>query len=215
MPRSAMLTADDARSCHRRRRRVTGLRHRRFGVETPGREGRGGKSAWTPGSRPSHLEAVRETHPLAWSGTDARALRGSPTLTRLDAMVMLVEDANRRRPSAHGPGLGASRRRRDVGARDDIESRFLPRDGRWDSDDDGDDGGDEWWPDRRHPAPATATTSSKRSAGSTPRASTTDAATIPGAFVALVPWADALNHSPDADGRSLLVDEGRRNERDE
>ena len=132
VPRSAMLTADDARSCPivgdvASQVSDTAALALKLLAERDAAE----KSAWSAwiATLPT-WEAVRETHPLAWSrDRRERALRGSPTLTRLDAMVAsLVEDYQSIAAACARAGdAGASRRRRDVGARDDIESRFLPR----------------------------------------------------------------------------------------
>ena len=86
VPRSAMLTADDARSCP-----IVGdvasqvSDTAALALKLLAERDAAGKSAWSAwiATLPT-WEAVRETHPLAWSRERReRALRGSPTLTRL------------------------------------------------------------------------------------------------------------------------------------
>ena len=228
VPRSAMLTADDARSCPivgdvASQVSDTAALALKLLAERDAAE----KSAWSAwiATLPT-WEAVRETHPLAWSrDRRERALRGSPTLTRLDAMVAsLVEDYQSIAAACARAGTPAPRVDDVTWARAMISSRaFYLDDGDgdgegWDDDDDGirtpdleysgDD--DEWWPD---PAISGDGLDDDDDDDEFEAFGGVDAARLDdgyrhdnptGAFVALVPWADALNHSPDADERSLL-----------
>ena len=215
VPRSAMLTAEDARSCPivgdvASQVSDTAALALKLLAERDAADG----SAWHAwiATLPT-WEAVRETHPLAWSRERReRALRGSPTLTRLDAMVAsCVEDHQSITAalSSRGGGTPAPRVEDVTWARAMISSRAFylasdDRDGDGDGDDDGDD---EWWPDPADSGRGLDDGDEFEAFGGVDAARLDDGYhhhDSAGAFVALVPWADALNHSPDADERSLL-----------
>ena len=215
VPRSAMLTAEDARSCPivgdvASQVSDTAALALKLLAERDAADG----SAWHAwiATLPT-WEAVRETHPLTWSRERReRALRGSPTLTRLDAMVAsCVEDHQSITAalSSRGGGTPAPRVEDVTWARAMISSRafYLASDDRdGDGDDDGDD---EWWPDPAESGDGLddPTDDEFEAFGGVDAARLDDGYRrhdSAGAFVALVPWADALNHSPDADERSLL-----------
>lgn len=230
VPRSAMLTAEDARSCPvvgdvASRVSDTAALALKLLAERDAADG----SAWSAwiATLPT-WEAVRETHPLAWSAERReRALRGSPTLTRLEAMVASsVKDYESIAAAcaAAAGGTPAPRVEDVTWARAMISSRAFYLDGDddddgegwWDDDDlydDGDTAGDdtavddEWWPDPAESGDGLDDDDEFEAFGGVDAAPFDDGYRRhdpTGAFVALVPWADALNHSPDADERSLL-----------
>ena len=226
VPRSAMLTAEDARSCPivgdvASRVSDTAALALKLLAERDAADG----SAWSAwiATLPT-WEAVRETHPLAWSRERReRALRGSPTLTRLEAMVASsVEDYESIAAACANAGGTPAPRVEDVTwARAMISSRaFYLDDGDddvegegWWHDDDDTAGDDEWWPDPAESGDGLDDDPTQPNDDEFEAFGGVDAAPFDdgyrrhdptGAFVALVPWADALNHSPDADERSLL-----------
>ena len=223
VPRSAMLTAEDARVCP-----VVGDVASRvpdtaaLALKLLAEKDAGRGSAWSPwiATLPT-WEQTQATHPLAWSRERReRVLRGSPTLARLESMVASCrEDFDALAVACGDAGTTPPKLEDVTWARAMISSRAFYLE----SDDDGDGYGDEWWdeeededeeeeeeedgewPDPSELDPGLDDDDEFEAFGGVDDAPIDDTYRRTGAFVALVPWADALNHSPGADGRSVLA----------
>ena len=220
VPHSAMLTAEDARVCP-----VVGDVASRvpdtaaLALKLLAEKDAGRGSAWSPwiATLPT-WEQTQATHPLAWSRERReRVLRGSPTLARLESMVASCREDFDALAAACGDAGTTPPKLEDVTwARAMISSRAFYLE----SDDDGDGYGDEWWDEdedededeeEEWPDPSELDRGSLDDAdefeafGGVDDAPIDDTYRRTGAFVAFVPWADALNHSSTADGRSVLA----------
>ena len=221
VPRSAMLTAEDARVCP-----VVGDVASRvpdtaaLALKLLAERDAGRGSAWSPwiATLPT-WEQTQATHPLAWSRERReRVLRGSPTLARLESMVASCREDFDALAAACGDAGTPPPKLEDVTwARAMISSRAFYLES-----DDGDGYGDEWWDEdgrrRRRgreeeewPDPSELDRGGLddddefEAFGGVDDAPIDDTYRRTGAFVAFVPWADALNHSSTADGRSVLA----------
>ena len=222
VPHSAMLTAEDARVCP-----VVGDVASRvpdtaaLALKLLAEKDAGRGSAWSPwiATLPT-WEQTQATHPLAWSRERReRVLRGSPTLARLESMVASCrEDFDALAVACGDAGTPPPKLEDVTWARAMISSRAFYLES-----DDGDGYGDEWWdeeededeeeeeeedgewPDPSELDPGLDDDDEFEAFGGVDDAPIDDTYRRTGAFVALVPWADALNHSPGADGRSVLA----------
>ena len=216
VPRSAMLTAEDARVCP-----VVGDVASRvpdtaaLALKLLAERDAGRGSAWSPwiATLPT-WEQTQATHPLAWSRERReRVLRGSPTLARLESMVASCREDFDALAAACGDAGTTPPKLEDVTwARAMISSRafYLESDDGdgygdewWDEDEDEEEDGEEEWPDPSELDPGLD--DEFEAFGGVDDAPIDDTYRRTGAFVAFVPWADALNHSPGADGRSVLA----------
>ena len=219
VPRSAMLTAEDARVCPvigDVASRVPDTAALALKLLAERDAGRG--SAWSPwiATLPT-WEQTQATHPLAWSRERReRVLRGSPTLARLESMVASCrEDYDALAAAWCDAGTPPPKLEDVTWARAMISSRAFYLES-----DDGDGYGDEWWDEdedeeeeeeEEWPDPSELDRGGLddddefEAFGGVDDAPIDDTYLRTGAFVAFVPWADALNHSPGADGRSVLA----------
>ena len=223
VPRSAMLTAEDARVCP-----VVGDVASRvpdtaaLALKLLAERDAGRGSAWSPwiATLPT-WEQTQATHPLAWSRERReRVLRGSPTLARLESMVASCrEDYDALAAAWCDAGTPPPKLEDVTWARAMISSRAFYLES-----DDGDGYGDEWWDEDEEededededeeeewPDPSELDRGGLddddefEAFGGGDDAPIDDTYRRTGAFVAFVPWADALNHSSTADGRSVLA----------